>query len=637
MKLLEILSAVLESSDKISKLKKDNSESVSFDFDEVLRKFLINEDKSSPSKVNLNLRVPVRGKDTFLKILEKEGPFHKKDGIVELNPTFLRFYSESSNISQNSELDEFPKSFNFEKFSKDFKNSPEYKKSLNILNKRIDENVGVQEAFLQAGKFSIGKKRKSVSFIGKKNYRVAKERIPLVFSKDSKVSDCESKIFLDRKEAKRKVNSFKENLNHSKGKNVSYGEREEKLKFNENLHFGFPDVQESINFYSRVYGKGSIKQSILGDFPLKNEEINKRVFLSLGRLELLKKGRKTPLYTQITELLKSKVTEGNQLEWTKKFSDYQLKGQFKSSLNLSINGNKGTKSKIQKINQNWNNLVAEDTKLEKLFTDDILKFWQKERDSFFFLLGKGEELDIQGLQQSGSGDKKRKLYLITEEKPSKAKLGLGKSFRFNLKTPFRGEIREKIRNLAERNSRKNRNLGKLTFSHPSLEFHISKDSNLESFSLALSHFEDKVFSFEFKEKSVFHRDNSVNNVNNFTFNGSGQIEIDSKSSDLTFNEGHNLSGSEKDNSLGRLNIQNQNAVKFSLNYNTENLNLYMTLNGKTINLRLLTNFSISPTLSAEISSIIKESGFIPGKILFKSKNLKYSPQVDRKRGVELKI
>jgi len=35
VKLLEILSAVLESSDKISKLKKDNSESVSFDFDEV--------------------------------------------------------------------------------------------------------------------------------------------------------------------------------------------------------------------------------------------------------------------------------------------------------------------------------------------------------------------------------------------------------------------------------------------------------------------------------------------------------------------------------------------------------------------------------------------------------------------------
>jgi len=636
VKLLEILSAVLESSDKISKLKKANSDSVSFDFDEVLRKFLINEDKSSPLNVNLNLRVPVRGKDTFLKILEKEGHFHKKDGIVELNPTFLRFYSESSNISQNSELAEIPKSFNFGKFSKDFKNSPEYKKNLNILNKRIDENVDVQEAFLQAGKFSIGEKRKSVSFIGKKNYRIAKERISLVFSKNSKVSNCESKIFLNRKEAKRKVNSLKEKLNHSKGKNVSYGEREEKLKFNVNLHFEFPDVQESINFYSRVYGKESIKQSILGDFPLKNKERNKGFFLSLGRLELLKKEGKTPLYTQTTELLKSKVTEGNQLEWTKKFFDYQLKGQFRSSLSLSINGNKGVKSKIQKINQNCNNLVAGNTKLEKLFTDDMLKFLQKERDSFF-LLGKGEELDIQGLQQSGNGDKKGKLYFITEEKPLKAKPILRKSFRFNLKTPFRGGIREKVRNLAERNSKKNRDLEKLTSSHHPSEFHISKDGNLESLSLAPSHFEEKVFSFEFKDKSISHGDNSVNKVNNFTFNGGSQIEIDSKSSDLTFNEGHNLSGFEKDNSLGRQNIQNQNAVKFSLNYNTENLNLYMTLNGKTINLRLLTNFSISPTLSAEISSIIKESGFIPGKILFKSKNLKYSPQVDRKRGVELKI
>jgi len=76
---------------------------------------------------------------------------------------------------------------------------------------------------------------------------------------------------------------------------------------------------------------------------------------------------------------------------------------------------------------------------------------------------------------------------------------------------------------------------------------------------------------------------------------------------------------------------------FSLNYSDKNLSLKLNLQGRIINLQVLTLFSIYPDLSSELASIIRSHGFIPGKLYIKSKKVNHTLTPELKDKLELKV
>jgi hypothetical protein len=76
---------------------------------------------------------------------------------------------------------------------------------------------------------------------------------------------------------------------------------------------------------------------------------------------------------------------------------------------------------------------------------------------------------------------------------------------------------------------------------------------------------------------------------------------------------------------------------FSLNYSDKNLSLKLNLQGRIINLQVLTHFSIYPDLSSELASIIRSHGFIPGKLYIKSKKVNHTLTPELKDKLELKV
>ncbi|WP_142935363.1 hypothetical protein [Balnearium lithotrophicum] len=145
-------------------------------------------------------------------------------------------------------------------------------------------------------------------------------------------------------------------------------------------------------------------------------------------------------------------------------------------------------------------------------------------------------------------------------------------------------------------------------------------------------------------REKFENKSSTNELNLFS-NKDLFFNVNDKTDIHTFADQNNNLYHES-NSEGNLNnsftknkelIFPRDTQLFSLNYSDKNLSLKLNLQGRIINLQVLTQFSIYPDLSSELASIIRSHGFIPGKLYIKSKKVNHTLTPELKDKLELKV
>jgi uncharacterized Zn-finger protein len=125
----------------------------------------------------------------------------------------------------------------------------------------------------------------------------------------------------------------------------------------------------------------------------------------------------------------------------------------------------------------------------------------------------------------------------------------------------------------------------------------------ESQSRHLTEF-NRNFNNDSKEIYNYHNEGNNRNFVNQNFQGT-PFQCSNSDSGLQ-NQNYSGESLQKD-----MHSQNVNVPKFSIHYRDTNLSLNMGIKGKTINLNLISQIPLPPTLVEEISSIIRNHGFNP--------------------------
>ena len=81
----------------------------------------------------------------------------------------------------------------------------------------------------------------------------------------------------------------------------------------------------------------------------------------------------------------------------------------------------------------------------------------------------------------------------------------------------------------------------------------------------------------------------------------------------------------------------QHDSSFVVHYEDTHLSLKLGIQGKIINLNLISQIPLPPNLAEEISSIIKNYGFSPGRITFRNKKADYRTDETTEREVEIRV